>query len=25
VLNTRVAATSSRVWLVTAGLPQRLR
>jgi adenosylcobinamide kinase/adenosylcobinamide-phosphate guanylyltransferase len=25
VLNTRVAAASSRVWLVTAGLPQRLR
>jgi adenosylcobinamide kinase/adenosylcobinamide-phosphate guanylyltransferase len=25
VLNTRVAATSPRVWLVTAGLPQRLR
>jgi adenosylcobinamide kinase/adenosylcobinamide-phosphate guanylyltransferase len=25
VLNTRVAATSRRVWLVTAGLPQRLR
>jgi adenosylcobinamide kinase/adenosylcobinamide-phosphate guanylyltransferase len=25
VLNARVAATSSRVWLVTAGLPQRLR
>jgi adenosylcobinamide kinase / adenosylcobinamide-phosphate guanylyltransferase len=25
VLNTRVAATSSRVWLVTAGLPRRLR
>jgi adenosylcobinamide kinase / adenosylcobinamide-phosphate guanylyltransferase len=25
VLNTRVASTSSRVWLVTAGLPQRLR
>ena len=25
VLNTRVAATSSRVWLGTAGLPQRLR
>jgi adenosylcobinamide kinase/adenosylcobinamide-phosphate guanylyltransferase len=25
VLNARVAAASSRVWLVTAGLPQRLR
>jgi adenosylcobinamide kinase/adenosylcobinamide-phosphate guanylyltransferase len=25
VLNTRVAAASARVWLVTAGLPQRLR
>jgi adenosylcobinamide kinase/adenosylcobinamide-phosphate guanylyltransferase len=25
VLNARVAATSPRVWLVTAGLPQRLR
>jgi adenosylcobinamide kinase/adenosylcobinamide-phosphate guanylyltransferase len=25
VLNARVATTSSRVWLVTAGLPQRLR
>jgi adenosylcobinamide kinase/adenosylcobinamide-phosphate guanylyltransferase len=25
VLNTRVAAASSRVWLVTAGLPRRLR
>ena len=25
VLNTRVAAGSSRVWLVTAGLPRRLR
>ena len=25
VLNTRVAASSPRVWLVTAGLPQRLR
>ena len=25
VLNTRVAASSSRVWLVTAGLPRRLR
>lgn len=25
VLNTRVAAASPRVWLVTAGLPQRLR
>jgi adenosylcobinamide kinase/adenosylcobinamide-phosphate guanylyltransferase len=25
VLNTRVAAASSRVWLITAGLPQRLR
>jgi adenosylcobinamide kinase/adenosylcobinamide-phosphate guanylyltransferase len=25
VLNARVAASSSRVWLVTAGLPQRLR
>ncbi len=25
VLNTRVAAHSQRVWLVTAGLPQRLR
>jgi adenosylcobinamide kinase / adenosylcobinamide-phosphate guanylyltransferase len=25
VLNARIAATSDRVWLVTAGLPQRLR
>jgi len=25
VLNARVAAASPRVWLVTAGLPQRLR
>ncbi len=25
VLNSRIAATSDRVWLVTAGLPQRLR
>lgn len=25
VLNTRIAAASDRVWLVTAGLPQRLR
>jgi adenosylcobinamide kinase / adenosylcobinamide-phosphate guanylyltransferase len=25
VLNTRVAASSPRVWLLTAGLPQRLR
>ena len=25
VLNARVAAASSRVWLITAGLPQRLR
>jgi adenosylcobinamide kinase/adenosylcobinamide-phosphate guanylyltransferase len=25
VLNARVAAASDRVWLVTAGLPQRLR
>jgi adenosylcobinamide kinase / adenosylcobinamide-phosphate guanylyltransferase len=25
VLNTRVATASARVWLVTAGLPQRLR
>jgi adenosylcobinamide kinase / adenosylcobinamide-phosphate guanylyltransferase len=25
VLNTRMAASSTRVWLVTAGLPQRLR
>jgi adenosylcobinamide kinase/adenosylcobinamide-phosphate guanylyltransferase len=25
VLNTRVAAASARVWLVTAGLPRRLR
>jgi adenosylcobinamide kinase/adenosylcobinamide-phosphate guanylyltransferase len=25
VLNTRVAASTPRVWLVTAGLPQRLR
>jgi adenosylcobinamide kinase/adenosylcobinamide-phosphate guanylyltransferase len=25
VLNTRIAAASDRVWLMTAGLPQRLR
>jgi adenosylcobinamide kinase/adenosylcobinamide-phosphate guanylyltransferase len=25
VLNARIAAASDRVWLVTAGLPQRLR
>jgi adenosylcobinamide kinase/adenosylcobinamide-phosphate guanylyltransferase len=25
VLNARIAAGSDRVWLVTAGLPQRLR
>jgi adenosylcobinamide kinase / adenosylcobinamide-phosphate guanylyltransferase len=25
VFNARIAASSDRVWLVTAGLPQRLR